>query len=434
LWKDLQRFYKRRGYQPAWIGVEAVRAAMLATEVAKAEAEGLDARDYDLADSVSVAERRPAKGFLRREKADHGQLAAAELRLSHAFMRYARHLLTGSVDPRALDKNWVGQTRAADMPDLLEKALQGNGLATTLQGLRPRHPQYARLAQALARHRASPGGGAGTLPEGAELKRASAGSAAHEPDRQQRIRTLELNLERWRWLPEELGERFVMVNIPAFRLQAFEAGQPALEMRVITGKTEDPTPILSDEMTHVVFSPYWNIPPTIAREEWMPKLSQNPYYLAEHGVEVVKGTRVVDASLADWNDPNLRLRQRPGGGNALGLVKFMFPNRYNVYLHDTPNDSAFYRPTRDLSHGCVRVEKPLELALWVMKGQPEWTREKIEAAMHAGSERHVKLPKPIPVYLVYQTAWVDDDGQLRFLDDLYGHDEAQRLLLDGPGA
>ena len=434
LWKDLQRFYKRRAYEPAWVGQPA-RASALAAEVAKADAEGLDARAYDLGDSVAVADRKPAGGFLRREKQDFGQQATAELRLSHAFMRYGRHLLSGSVDPRALDKNWVGETRTTDMPDLLEKALSGQ-IGATLQGLRPRHPQYARLQQALARYRAMAPGDAAkttTLQGGGQLKTASAGQAAADPNAQQRIRTLELNLERWRWLPEELGERFVMVNIPAFRLQAFEGGAPALEMRVITGKTEDPTPILADQMTHVIFSPYWNIPPTIAREEWMPKLSQNPNYLAEHGVEVVKGSRVVDPSRVDWNDGDLRLRQRPGATNALGLVKFAFPNRYNVYLHDTPNDSAFHQASRDLSHGCVRVEKPLELAEWVLKGQSEWTREKIDAAMHAGTEKHVKLAKPIPVYLIYQTAWVDDDGQLKFLDDLYGHDAAQlSLLKDGP--
>jgi murein L,D-transpeptidase YcbB/YkuD len=434
LWKDLQRFYKRRAYQPAWIG-EPSRARMLAAEVAKAPAEGLDARDYDLADGVAVAENARS-GLLRRDPPELPLQAAAELRLSYVFMRYARHLLVGSVDPRALDKNWVGETRKVELPDQLEKSLQGESLAATLQALRPRHPQYALLQQALARQRsllASGGTEAPTLPGGGRLKTAAAGTATDAAGMQQRIRTLELNLERWRWLPEELGARFVMVNIPAFRLQAFEGGKPGLEMRVVTGKTEDPTPILADQMTHVIFSPYWNIPPTIAREEWMPKLSQNPAYLAQNGVEVVKGTRPVDPNSVDWNDPELRLRQRPGATNALGLVKFAFPNRFNVYLHDTPNDTAFHRAARDLSHGCVRVEKPLELAEWVLKGQPEWTREKIEAAMHAGTEKHVKLERPIPVYLVYQTAWVDDDGQLRFLDDLYGHDAAQlSLLKDGP--
>jgi murein L,D-transpeptidase YcbB/YkuD len=435
LWKDLQRFYKRRAYQPAWVG-EASRAEMLAAEIAKAPAEGLDARHYDLADSATIAQKKPARSWFSG-KADpqaYQQHAAAELRLSYAFLRYASHLVAGSVDPRALDKNWGGETKSAELPDVLEKALQGTNLGATLQGLRPRHPQYALLQQALASYRTGTAGGATTsLPGGGRLRNAAAGPTADSGDAQQRIRTLELNLERWRWLPEDLGKRFVMVNIPAFRLQALEDGKPALEMRVITGTTEDPTPILADQMTHVIFSPYWNIPPTIAREEWMPKLAQNPYYLAQNGVEVVKGSRVVDPMSVDWNDGDLRLRQRPGARNALGFVKFAFPNRYNVYLHDTPNDSAFHRAARDLSHGCVRVEKPLELAEWVLKGQSEWTREKIQAAMHAGSEKHVKVEQPIPVYLIYQTAWVDEAGQVKFLDDLYGHDAAQlRLLNDGP--
>jgi L,D-transpeptidase YcbB len=434
LWKDVQRFYKRRAYQPVWIG-EPSRGEALSAEIAKAPAEGLDARDYDLADSAAIAQKKPARSWLgKADPQAYQQQAAAELRLSYAFLRYARHLVAGSVDPRTLDKNWVGETRSAELPDVLEQALQGGNLGATLQGLRPRHPQYALLQQALASYRTRSSGGATTsLPGGGQLKNAAAGPAVDTGDVQQRIRTLELNLERWRWLPEELGKRFVMVNIPAFRLQALEDGKPALEMRVITGTTEDPTPILADQMTHVIFSPYWNIPPTIAREEWMPKLAQNPYYLAQNGVEVVKGSRVVDPMHIDWNDPDLRLRQRPGAKNALGFVKFAFPNRYNVYLHDTPNDSAFHRAARDLSHGCVRVEKPLELAEWVLKGQSEWPREKIDAAMHAGTEKHVKLEQPIPVYLIYQTAWVDEGGRLQFLDDLYGHDAAQlRLLNDGP--
>ena len=220
----MQRFYKRRAHQPAWVGSE--HAGLLAAELAKAPSEGLDPRHYDLADSVAVADRKAARGFLRSGKQDYPRQSEAELRLSYVFLRYARHLATGSVDPRALDKNWVGETRSPELPDVLEKALQGGSLGATLEGLRPRHPQYARLQQALARHRGVPAaaGSGARLPGGGQLRNAAAGATAGGGDDSQRIRTLELNLERWRWLPEDLGTRFVMVNIPAFRLQAFEGG------------------------------------------------------------------------------------------------------------------------------------------------------------------------------------------------------------------
>jgi murein L,D-transpeptidase YcbB/YkuD len=182
-------------------------------------------------------------------------------------------------------------------------------------------------------------------------------------------------------------------------------------------------------MTEVVFSPYWNIPPRIAREEWIPEVVRDPDYLRENGLEIVKGDRVLDPREVDWSDKDLRLRQRPGATNLLGLVTFRFPNRYNVYIHDTPYDSAFHRAARDLSHGCVRIEQPEDLAHWVLKGQEGWTRGRVEAAMHGGVERRVKLEHPVPVYIVYQTAWVADDGSVRFSEDLYGHDSAQLALL-----
>jgi murein L,D-transpeptidase YcbB/YkuD len=249
---------------------------------------------------------------------------------------------------------------------------------------------------------------------------------------EQRVRQIELNLERWRWLPENLGPRHIVVNIPGFRLQAFEGGRPRLEMRVATGTREHPTPIFSDQMTYLVFSPYWHIPPSIAREEWIPEVMKDPEYLKYNDLEIIKGDRVVPIDEVDWSDEDLQLRQRPGAANTLGLVKFAFPNKFDVYLHDTPEESPFHRAARDLTHGCIRVEKPLELAEWVLRGQREWTRGRIETAMHGGVERQVTVEPPIPVHLIYQTAWADEDGTVSFSDDLYGYDSAQIGLLDRP--
>jgi murein L,D-transpeptidase YcbB/YkuD len=423
-WKALLRFYKRRGNQPVWFtrgGVREDAREVLAIKAA-APLEGLDPSDYDLGPAAALLDKRDAW------KRDPQASAEAELRLSYVLLKYGMHLLEGRVDPRRLDALWLGQPRRVELSGLLEGALGGRGVAVTLGELSPRHQQYTLLKQALQRYHASAGGGA---PETAADERKGAPTAPAVPAAE-RIRKLELNLERWRWLPESLGERYIMVNIPDFKLQAFEQGRVALEMRVVVGTREQPTPIFSDQMTHIVFSPYWNVPRGIAREETLPAVLRDPDYLRKNDLEIVRNGRVVDPSQVDWEaeEPDFRFRQRPGARNSLGLVKFMFPNMFDVYMHDTPADSLFRHASRDFSHGCVRVEKPLELAQWVLSGQPEWTREQITEAMHAGVEKHLKIARPVPVYLVYQTAWAAQDGSVRFSEDLYGHDAAQLALLD----
>jgi murein L,D-transpeptidase YcbB/YkuD len=184
-------------------------------------------------------------------------------------------------------------------------------------------------------------------------------------------------------------------------------------------------------MQTLVFSPYWNVPASILKDEVIPELDKDPDYLARKNMEVVRAGVPVDEGedLSFEDDPTLRVRQKPGAGNALGHVKFLFPNEFDVYLHDTPLDTLFVRRARGFSHGCVRIEKPFELAQWVLKDRPEWTPEKIDAAMNSGTERHVALKRKVPVYILYRTVWVDDDGSVRFANDLYGHDKRQLRLL-----
>jgi murein L,D-transpeptidase YcbB/YkuD len=247
-----------------------------------------------------------------------------------------------------------------------------------------------------------------------------------------RIEQLTLNMERWRWLPDSLGERHIIVNVPTYQLDVYENGHVVLPMRVVAGKKDNPTPIFMDNMENVVFSPYWNVPPNIARNETIPAVMNDPGYLARNDIELVKGRRVVDPWSVSWSAVaagNYTFRQRPGEKNALGHVKFLFPNQFDVYLHDTPADSLFARTDRGFSHGCVRVEKPEELAEYVLRAQPEWTRERIQAAMHAGVEKWVTLKEPLPVYILYMTAWVDPEGAVQFREDIYGHDEKQQKLL-----
>jgi murein L,D-transpeptidase YcbB/YkuD len=248
---------------------------------------------------------------------------------------------------------------------------------------------------------------------------------------ERRINQIALNLERWRWLPRDLGDRHILVNIPEYRLEVWDRNQVPLTMRVVVGKKDTQTPIFADEMTYLVFSPYWNVPPDIAEGETLPEVLKDPGFLDRSNMEVVdtNGTPI-DPSSIDLADPRkYRFRQRPGAHNSLGLVKFMFPNQFNVYLHDTPADSLFARASRSFSHGCVRLENPIALAEYVLRDQPEWTREKIQEAMDAGEERTVKLRAAIPVYLGYWTARVSADGMLQFRRDVYGIDARLSVLL-----
>jgi len=220
-----------------------------------------------------------------------------------------------------------------------------------------------------------------------------------------RLAQIAANLERYRWMPRTLGSRYIMVNVPQFHLEAFDSGQKTLEMKVIVGKDyeDKATPVFSDSMEYVVFRPFWNVTPDIAAKEIFPK---GPDFLAANNMEV-------------YDDHGRRaVRQRPGPKNSLGLAKFIFPNDYNIYLHDTPNGELFNKDVRAFSHGCIRVEKPAELAQWALG----WPADRVEEAMQNGKDNHqVNLPKKIPVYIVYFTTYVSD-GQLYFGNDLYDRD------------
>jgi murein L,D-transpeptidase YcbB/YkuD len=246
-----------------------------------------------------------------------------------------------------------------------------------------------------------------------------------------RLRQMELTLERWRWVAHEFGAPPIVVNIPAFQLRAFaregDEVVPELTMNVVVGKEYKgaQTPIFTRQMKYLVFSPYWEVPPSIAKNELLPKMAKDAGYAARNHyvIEGTGGRLPVDAeSIAAVRAGRARIRQTPGAHNALGLVKFMFPNEFNVYLHGTPSQAAFAREERALSHGCVRVEKPLELAEFVLKDDPSWTREAIEAAMKAGEPRTVNLKQPIWVFILYGTAFADEQGVVHFYRDVYGHD------------
>jgi murein L,D-transpeptidase YcbB/YkuD len=434
LWKVVQSFYWHRGYQPAWFreGRPTPGGQALLQAFAAAGREGLSPQRYD---------PRTLAG-------------PSDVAITYAFLRYASDLAAGSVDPRGAASLWRVSARSFDAAALLDEAARNDAPVRVLESVRPAHPQYAALSDALVRHRriAADGGWpavpvAGRKPaaraahtvalrarlraSGDTLKgfqRRHGLAASGIVDRatlealnvsvEDRIRQIELNLERWRWQGWSPSGRTILVNVPTYELHAYEDAREALTMRVITGAGDTQTPVFAEEMNQVVFSPHWNVPANILETEVLPAIRRNPRYLASKNMEMVRS-----------ESGDVSVRQRPGPRNALGLVKFTFPNPFNVYLHDTPGDALFARPRRALSHGCVRLEKPEALARFVLNGAPEWSDARIAAAMRSGREQFVALPAPVPMRIAYFTAWVDADGTVRFAADVYRHDVAQEGLL-----
>jgi murein L,D-transpeptidase YcbB/YkuD len=476
---QVRRVYKDQNYQFIWIDGDRLsdRFSQFAKALDSAESHGLTRAVY----AVPVED---ASGS--RVKVSPDQAPQLDVKITSAFLRYFAHLSGGRLDARALQPLWTLKPEKPDLVSVLSAAVKNNDLPATIEKLHPQHPEYRELQKALVRYRAiAAKGGWPSIPAKTRLKPNQQSPVvptlrqrlaiegdldpSHEKDQspafdatvvdavkrfeerhriepdgivdsatvsalnvpvERRIRAIELNLERWRWLPDPMPARYILVNVPDFRLEVIENGKAVFGMRVVVGEPDNPTPIFADQMTHVVFSPYWNVPSGIAEDETIPNAVKDPGFLTRNNMEVVdRSGSPVDPSSVDWSDAsNLRIRQRPGSGNALGGVKFIFPNNFDVYLHDTNATKLFDRIERGLSHGCVRVEEPHKLAQYVLRDQPEWTAEAIDVAMKSGEEKHVKLNTQIPVYIVYQTAWVHDGG-VRFLKDLYGHDADQSSKL-----
>ncbi len=487
LWGLTKQFYQKRDDELAWIDGTSPRREMdeLIGALQHADREGLDPSLYN-AETLAARRREADAGFLTKKGFNEVEAAALDAWLTYLYMQYASDLSDGISDLSHVDPTWQIRGEPFDPLTTLADALEHHRIARSLEDLVSHDPQYDGLRKALAQYRdIAAKGGWPAVPATLKLKPGQQHAAVPaiakrlaitgdftgrisdteriygadlqeavkrfqrrhglEPDgvigaalvRQMnipadaRVRQLELNLERWRWLPRDLGDRHILVNIPEFRLEVWDHGNVPLAMRVVVGKKDTPTPIFSDEMTYLVFAPYWNVPPDIAENETLPSVMRDPAFLDKTNMEVVdaKG-KPVDPDSIDLNNPAAyRFRQRPGTENSLGLVKFMFPNTFNVYLHDTPADSLFARAARSLSHGCVRVEQPEALAQYVLADQPSWTPEKIQTAMHGDEETTVKLREPIPVYLGYWTARVSPDGVLQFRSDVYGVDGRQTQLL-----
>lgn len=280
------------------------------------------------------------------------------------------------------------------------------------------------LVEAVRAFQQRHGLGADGVIGSATLTQLQVASAAH-------LRQIELTLERLHWTPLTRGQRMITVNIPEFVLRAYEVvdGRPVvrLQMRVIVGRALNTrTPLFDEVMRFIEFSPYWNVPPSIARNELVPRLRRDPAHFTREGYEFVAPGGSVDTTLTAARldavmAGQLRIRQRPGPKNALGDIKFVFPNSSNIYLHHTLSTLLFDRDRRDLSHGCIRVEEPVALAKFALEGQPEWAEENIRTAMGRGTSATLRLAEPLPVLIAYGTSLVKN-GRIHFFDDIYGHD------------
>jgi murein L,D-transpeptidase YcbB/YkuD len=483
--EDLLKFYSERGFTPAWLanGLPSESSAQALTMIAEAYKEGLDPADYDVVWlSQRLSETRAVYPASDDERVE------VDVALTASVFRYLTDLHSGRVSPSAVSFRLPLKPKSFDVARVVQEALAAGTLYGMPHAAAPQYPMYDRLRSALARYlelardlsftplpvvrRVESGaryegvhGLQRLLVVLGDLDRAAPEYDYYsdelveavkrfqdrhglEPDGvigratfnalniplSHRVRQIELALERLRWIPPLDADRLIAINIPEFRLRAFaiEGGhaQLRLDLKVIVGRALDTqTPIFSEDMRYVEFSPYWNVPRSIALNELLPKLRKDPGYLRREEMELIGARAGVQATiavnqrtLAALARGELRLRQRPGTRNQLGRIKFVLPNSMDVYLHDTPGVELFNLSKRDLSHGCIRVEQPVSLARFVLEDKPQWTDERMQGAMRADEPIIVHLSHPIPVVIFYTTVLTGVDGIIRFLPDIYGHD------------
>lgn len=470
---DIRGFYQRRRYQYAWFVNDSLSQAA--------------AGFFALVNSADTAYREVA--YVRDELSALLQSTNdsvpcdscrehLELSLTGQFFRFADKKYGGIVARDLRELDWFIPRRKKNYAQLLDSIAAGH---MDLSPVEPLHPQYARLKEQLKRYyeldtlvpwdhislgdikKLVPLDSAGLVPEirqrlmvlgdlVSEGDSIVLSSAIYDsvlvkavmrfqerhglhPDGvigkgvltalnttpKERIRTMLVNMERLRWVPESNSPDMILVNIPEFRMHVYEQGQVAWSMDVVVGNSATRTVIFSDTLSRVVFSPTWSVPASIVRNEILPAMKKNPNYLASKGMEIIGGT--ADLPM---------IRQKPGPGNALGRVKFLFPNEYSIYFHDTPSKGGFAREKRAFSHGCIRLSEPAKLAEYLLRNDTAWTADSIKTAMFSGKERYVKLTEKRPVTIGYFTAWVDGAGRVNFREDVYGHDErlAQELFAE----
>jgi L,D-transpeptidase YcbB len=487
VWRTMRRSYGEREFLPLWYDredeLEALREA-----ICRSTEHGLNPANYHLQAIERFHQRAHDEESDDVSRAREG--ARLELLASHAFLLYGSHLLSGFIAPK-----WDVEPPDVDLFSRMVEALEENGISEVLyEELAPSHQGYEKLQEALQRYREiEAGGGWPEIDAGRRLedqrqavigrliiegdlqgtRLAPGDTDSPEPDYseeaftaailsfqqrhgleddgvygrataaamsvpvRERILQIERNMERWRWLPPETSGKHVLVNVAGFELLAMDGDEKVMTMPIVVGLEYRETPLFDDAISYLEVNPYWYIPRTIAFEDMLPRIQAGEPYLETRGIEVLEGGAVVDPAEVDWEDVSeeefpYRLRQQPGPLNALGRIKFMFPNGYAVYLHDTPDEHLFDRRERTYSSGCIRIAKPLDLADWLLEEDAEWNRSRLDQVVESGETKQIVLDDPVPVYLGYWTAWVGDDDRVHFWNDIYGKDE--RLVRDLPRA
>jgi L,D-transpeptidase YcbB len=456
----VETFYQNRNMAPLWLdkGVESARAKAAIARLRTADSDGLDLNDYKLPDFAAAS--------------GPDALAEAELKFTETLLTYARHVQAGRFSYANVSKNIELPQQPPDTNEILTKLADAKDTGKALDEFSPPQKGYQALKAKLAELRNKPGAGTGhEIPDGQELKLAKVpmedprvpqlrdrlglkGEASdlhydakladavkkyqraselkvtgaldaqtiHDlngPPRDKQIDTIIANMERWRWIPRDLGKTHVMVNLPDFTLKLMQNGSMLWTTRIVVGKPAMPTPLLTETMKYITINPTWNVPQSIVQNEYLPALAQDPTVLERMGLHVV-------------NDRDgVHIFQPPGDGNALGRIRFNFPNRFDVYQHDTPEKFLFKEERRAFSHGCMRVQDPVkyaQLLLGIERPNEGYTEDKIRR-MFGPNEQDIQFPAPIPVHLTYQTAYVDDDGQLIIRGDVYGLDSRVLALI-----
>ena len=467
-------YYSAQGYVPTWTadGHLTDRARAVIRRIAAAASDGLDPAAYPV----------PLPGLGAYVPVAPAALAHADIMLSKAVAAYAGDAATGRLDPKAISDNFGYDIKRPDAATALSSVAGAEDPAAALAAFNPPQKEFAALRAKLAELRAARTEAPPEVPAGPALKPgmsdprvvllrerlglaadaaapevyddavveavkayqasqklkadgivgnatlAAMNRAAADP-----VATILVNMERWRWMPRDLGRFYVRANIPEFNVRIVDNGEVVHETRVVVGKTTNQTPVFSDEIEHVIVNPVWNVPASIALKEMLPAIRANGGNIRGYQVYAkIKGRfRAVDPRMINWHTVDMRdiqIKQPPGERNALGSIKFMFPNQYAVYLHDTPSKSLFQRDYRAFSHGCVRVMDPWAFADALLSHDPGWNAARLKKLV-GGPERRVDLPHHIPVHITYFTAWVDDAGNLEVRDDVYGHDKRMAKAL-----
>lgn len=476
----VDRFYAARAFEPAWAGTHCeIYLAALVAAIRESESHGLDPARYHRDALASAAGCDPD----------------TELRATDAWLALAAHLHSGLVDPLLLESAWTPSRPRLDFAALLETSLAGGDVRAPLLALAPDQPFYFALREMLAGLRnAAPDGGRAQIDAGrdfrirdgdprvgqlrarlVELGLLDTGSEAAgtdsdaaltdalksfqrssnlEPDGivgpltmhqlnrgvADRIAQVRANLERWRWLPDDLGDRHIEINIADFRLEAHAQGKVERTHRTIVGLSYRQTPMMLGRITYLVLNPWWETPRRLAVLDKLPQFRKDPEAVQRLGFQVLdRDGNEVDPAIIDWDAVPAqgfpyRLRQRPGPQNALGRVKMMFPNVHDVYLHDTPAQVLFEKSRRAFSSGCIRVDNALDLASWLLAGTAGWDRARIDSVVASGAVTTITLGEAVPVQIVYLTAVPDGAGGVRLIDDVYGRDAALNALVDAPPA